>query len=269
MLVARELGLDVGKLGDVTGLFGDALADEAEVTIDPRGTRASLAAPWPHDADARARIAEMLGERIHVLEQRKARPVIELVLDGGFLEVAATSHAAAPLAEDVVRASRELPAFARESLRRLAGLLVDPAHASQCDGVRSTASGLALRFRRTDDAATLAALIEAAGELGVTAAQRKLVEDIHPVIGRQRTTVLSLHACETGLALEVSWPDIAWENVVRVATGLYGKAVGARIGALAGASGAPHASALHLLLGDREPPRALVSARIVATDSVQ
>ena len=59
------------------------------------------------------------------------------------------------------------------------------------------------------------------------------------------------------------------ENVVRITTGLYGKTTGARIGSLAGATGAPHASALHLLFGDREPPRALVAARIVATDSVQ
>lgn len=269
LLVARELGLDAAKLGDVTGLFGDALADEAEVTIDPRGTRVSLAAPWPHDDEARARIASMLGDRIRILEERgRTRPVIEIALDHTTFEMAATSHGHAPLSDDIARAAVDLPSSARDALPQLAVLLADPAR-RQCDGVRSTPSTLVLHFRRTDEAGALASLLEVATQLGVTASQRKLVDDIYPIVGRNRTTVLSLHAGEGGLAVETSWPDISWENIVRLTTGLYGKVTGARVGSLAGATGAPHAAALHLLLGTSEPPRALVSGRIVAMDSVQ
>jgi hypothetical protein len=122
---------------------------------------------------------------------------------------------------------------------------------------------------RAADAVLMLAVDQLAGEIGVTAAQRRLWARIHPDLGRGREIVV-----ETGLTanavssqLSISYPVTEWELATRLSQGLIlndsdAQAVPSQLGAMAGALGADAPTSVTLELGPHEPVGVLVWAAL-------
>jgi hypothetical protein len=111
------------------------------------------------------------------------------------------------------------------------------------------------------ESVTLAAgaLVEAAGALSITAAQRNLVAAIHPVLAGSRGSGPAVATLRLGPGivypeLIVTYHGLAFEPVIRILIGIHpGVDHASRLGAVAGACHAERVAALSVHLRDREP----------------
>jgi hypothetical protein len=119
-----------------------------------------------------------------------------------------------------------------------------------------------LHFRHDNDgdderAATQKRLLAVAGALAVTVPQQSIIESLHAVLAKDADSeaLLSIGAEHEVPVLAVRWQRVRFETIIRMMLGFYPELdAGRRLGELAGALDANHATAMELRLGQSEPP---------------
>jgi hypothetical protein len=105
-----------------------------------------------------------------------------------------------------------------------------------------------------------------ARKLGVTEAQRNLVDGLHDMATKERDSdsVLLVNADEMAPQLAVRWHQVRWETAIRMALGFRpGSDVGKKLGELSGAFDAEQVQTLELVLTSQEPPRMRVAVACI------
>ena len=180
-----------------------------------------------------------------------------------------TGYGKRVLAEDL----RSLAGFgvSPEVLGRLEALVPQLVGPDKLIGLAdcATSSGgrtwtLHVAHRNTDEAQRVAAkqrIIAVAESLGVTVAQRSVIDGLHDafVDGRESYSWLRIREHQPAIQLGVLWSNVRWEDVVNVTVNFDPKREpGTRLGQLSGALGADRAAGLELELGSTEPPQTRV-----------
>ncbi len=282
--LAAAYGLDVTGLVEALTPFADRLSDRALVTVPDTFDRIAITTALGRGPAALQRASELTG----AVDSRQAARVAELLgndVNRVHLEVESRPGDALALAT-TVRAfgNRDLDAV----VQRLAGVSSAPAAAidaltaglvalggeDRLVGItdRATAAGpeswsLFVAQRNEGErarAATRARLDEAAARLGVSNAQRNVVQDLHDVFAHDRESYAWMTLRPDGLApgMGVVWIDVPFEHIVRMMIGFQPASdCGRRLGELAGALDAA-AATVELQLLPTEPPHVRAAATI-------
>ena len=118
------------------------------------------------------------------------------------------------------------------------------------------------------DQVVLLGIDQLAGDLGVSAMQRRLLVRMHPTLGKGQPLVVGTTATtQITSQLSVVYGATDWDTAIRVGSGLVlndseAKEVPARLGALAGALGSEAVEGLELELGPHEPPGVVVWSNV-------
>jgi len=122
---------------------------------------------------------------------------------------------------------------------------------------------------RADDLELIEAIDQLAGDLDVSAAQRKLWRRVHPDLGGGREIAITTSIVVGGISshLGIVYPITDWSLAVRVAQGLTLDATEAanvpkQLGELAGILDSDTLTSLELVLGPNEPPDLLLWTRL-------
>jgi hypothetical protein len=277
---AAVLGIDVTPVLEAFAPMATESARYMRATVDDRFDNLAVMMHWPDEPAAAAAMLEHLraddplfhAGATALLDRprdRKTRRYLEYrVRPATQLEVAITAVGLRRLDDDVdtLAAAAGMATATADTLREAATLLAgaDAPSAGITDrreaaGDRSWTIHLPLSSKSPAERdASMGRLAALCKHLGIDSAQRTLVEDLFPILGRDRTVVASLRAGREVVFPEVSvsFPDTPFTSAVRIVYGLHrDDEHGRKLGSFAGAFDADTAAAFEVAVGRRASAR--------------